>query len=577
MAVINPNRASIIYQATTVMLEKVTAATRTRNKANRKKLYAEASRIRYYLTALTFYPTYIDAEKANQILQCLIVTSGIQNYPVPPVTSAPSNPVSSVALVGDTGPAGPRGNDGGATDFAVVNVNGNQVIDSFSVSSAYAARWDYIINGTAQRAGTVYATWTEDGAAVDYTEISTPDINGTTIGSVAFTVTYSAGVINFNAVVSAGLWDIRGSRYFIPNQGLGVVPASTPLPSGQIFVGNASSIATAVAVTGDIGITSGGVASISSGVIVDADVNASAAIAVSKLAALPNNTAVVLTDGSGKLTSIANGTAGFVLTSNGASAPTWQAVSGTGTVTSVSFAWSGSGLSFTGPITTTGTISTSGTLAAIVGGTGQNFYANGDLLYGTSSNTLNKLTIGSANQVLTVSGGFPAWSSSISASILPATVIQRSATLNTLTIPRASSGNTIEDGSLVDDGTDVATNGAIRIFGGISTLVGGVLWKKKIIEIGDWDMDANQQKAVAHGLTLSKIRTVSTMIRDDAGTNQLPLNGGAGVGNENNAGNVDSIDATNVNLYRVVGSLFDSTNYNATGYNRGWVTIEYEV
>jgi hypothetical protein len=238
---IDTNRASIIYQATTALLSKTITAVRTRNKSNRKKLYAEAAKIRYSLKALEFYSTYIDAEEANQILQCLIVTSGIQDFPVAPVTSAPSNPVSSVALVGDTGPTGPRGADGGATDFAVAGVNGNMAVDSFSVSSAYAARWDYIINGTAQRAGTVYATWIEDGSAVDYTEISTPDVNGTTIGSVSFTVTYSASTIYLNAVVSAGTWDIRGSRYFIPNQGLSVVPASTPLPSAQIFVGNASS------------------------------------------------------------------------------------------------------------------------------------------------------------------------------------------------------------------------------------------------------------------------------------------------------------------------------------------------
>lgn len=538
MAVINPNRASIIYQATTVMLEKVTAATRTRNKASRKKLYAEAAKIRYYLTALPFYPTYIDAEKANQILQCLIVVSGIQDYPVPPVASAPSNPVSSVALTGPQGPTGPRGADGGATDFAVVNVNGNQVIDSFSVSSAYAARWDYIINGTAQRAGTVYATWTEDGAAVDYTEISTPDVNGTTIGSVAFTVTYSAGVINFNAVVSAGLWDIRGSRYFIPNQGLSVVPASTPLPSGQIFVGNASSIATAVAVTGDIGITSGGVTSISSGVIVDADVNASAAIAVSKLAALPNNTAVVLTDGSGKITSIANGTAGYVLTSNGASAPTWQAVSGTGTVTSVNASGGTTGLSFSGgPVTTTGTLTLSGTLGYANGGTNQTFYAQGDLLYASAANTLSKRAVGTSNQILTVSGGVPVWSSSVSATTVSAS------------------------GAVVG-----STTGEFQ--GGIRTASSGSYLKKTILEIGDWNMDTTSPINVAHGLTLSKIRHISVLIRRDDNAMYTQMQEGSGY---------ITVDATNVGLGRVPSGVFDNANYDLTGFNRGWITIEHEA
>lgn len=63
---------------------------------------------------------------------------------------------------------------------------------------------------------------------------------------------------------------------------------SSTLIDGRIFVGNAANVATGVAVTGDIGITNAGVTSITAGAIVNADVNASAAIAYSKLAALPS-------------------------------------------------------------------------------------------------------------------------------------------------------------------------------------------------------------------------------------------------------------------------------------------------
>lgn len=58
------------------------------------------------------------------------------------------------------------------------------------------------------------------------------------------------------------------------------------LPSAQILIGNASNIATATAITGDIALSNAGVAAISTGVIVDADINGSAAIALSKFAAL---------------------------------------------------------------------------------------------------------------------------------------------------------------------------------------------------------------------------------------------------------------------------------------------------
>ena len=65
------------------------------------------------------------------------------------------------------------------------------------------------------------------------------------------------------------------------------------------------------------------------------------------------------------------GTAGQVLTSNGASAPTWTSVAGVGTVTSVDGSGGTTGLSLTGgPITASGTLTLGGTLAVANGGTG---------------------------------------------------------------------------------------------------------------------------------------------------------------------------------------------------------------
>jgi len=65
------------------------------------------------------------------------------------------------------------------------------------------------------------------------------------------------------------------------------------------------------------------------------------------------------------------GTAGQVLTSNGASAPTWTTVSGSGTVTSVAVSGGTTGLTTSGgPITSSGTITLTGTLAVANGGTG---------------------------------------------------------------------------------------------------------------------------------------------------------------------------------------------------------------
>jgi len=67
----------------------------------------------------------------------------------------------------------------------------------------------------------------------------------------------------------------------------------------------------------------------------------------------------------------AAGTTGQVLTSNGASAPTWSTVGGLGTVTSVDVSGGTTGLTTSGgPVVTTGTITLGGTLAVANGGTG---------------------------------------------------------------------------------------------------------------------------------------------------------------------------------------------------------------
>jgi hypothetical protein len=63
------------------------------------------------------------------------------------------------------------------------------------------------------------------------------------------------------------------------------------ITAASILMGNASNIPTATAISGDISLSNSGVAAIASGVIVDADVNASAAIAGSKLQAASSSNA----------------------------------------------------------------------------------------------------------------------------------------------------------------------------------------------------------------------------------------------------------------------------------------------
>jgi len=95
------------------------------------------------------------------------------------------------------------------------------------------------------------------------------------------------------------------------------------LTSGNILVGNGSNVATSVAMSGDVTISNAGVTAIGSGVIVNADVNASAGIAFSKLASL---------------------TSGNILVGNGSNVPTSVAMSGDITISNAGVTSIGSGV-----------------------------------------------------------------------------------------------------------------------------------------------------------------------------------------------------------------------------------------
>jgi hypothetical protein len=96
--------------------------------------------------------------------------------------------------------------------------------------------------------------------------------------------------------------------------------------------------------------------------------------------------------------------------------------------------------------------------------------------------------------------------------------------------------------------------------------------KTKVIEIGAWDMDATAQVIIASGITdATKIRSIQTIIYNDAQTTAYPLNSDL---------IVSSIyqqfwQGNNIYLARVAAGLFDHPDYNDTSINRGYITIQY--
>jgi hypothetical protein len=109
-----------------------------------------------------------------------------------------------------------------------------------------------------------------------------PTANPTFTGTVTLpTGTVTSGMIADGTIANA---DINASAAIA----LSKLASGT---SGQIIVANASGVPTWVSETGDVTISDTGVTAIASGVIVDADVNASAAIAQSKIANLTTDLA----------------------------------------------------------------------------------------------------------------------------------------------------------------------------------------------------------------------------------------------------------------------------------------------
>lgn len=105
----------------------------------------------------------------------------------------------------------------------------------------------------------------------------------------------------------------------------------------------------------------------------------------------------------------------------------------------------------------------------------------------------------------------------------------------------------------------------------------------QVEDIGDWNMDASATVIVtlSSPIAYADFRGIDILIRGDSGYNSvLPLNN-AGTG-WTAAGRISGVtlsgsDVISITLERQSGSTFDSTFYNSTSYNRGWIVIRYSA
>jgi len=171
---------------------------------------------------------------------------------------------------------------------------------------------------------------------------------------------------------------------------------STALADGKIWIGNVSGQATEQTLTGDVTVSNGGVTAIGSGVIVNADINSSAAIALSKLESITEAYILVGPVGNGApaavamsgditigatgataigsgvivdadvnasaaiaLSKLASGTDGQIIVANGSGVPAYVAMSGDVTISNAGVTAIGSGVIVDADINASAAIATS--------------------------------------------------------------------------------------------------------------------------------------------------------------------------------------------------------------------------
>lgn len=201
------------------------------------------------------------------------------------------------------------------------------------------------------------------------------------------------------------------------------------LTSGNILVGSVGNVATSITMSGDATIIASGALTIANGAITNAKVNASAAIAVNKLAALTASRAVV-TDGSGFI-SAATTTATEIGYVNGVTSSIQTQLDA----------------KTTNPLTTTG-----------------------DMVYASNTATpatASRLGIGATSTVLQVTAGLPSWGLLVNANIDAAAAIA-----GTKVSPNFGSQNVTTTGSITGTSFQGSANAnAVYIGSGTAALI----------------------------------------------------------------------------------------------------------
>ena len=238
------------------------------------------------------------------------------------------------------------------------------------------------------------------------------------------------------------------------------------------------------------------------------------------------------------------------------------------------------------------------------GGTGQNAYAQGDILYSDNANSLNRLAKGTDKQILHMNGNVPQWTTTISDATLDTSTLTGSITTQALDanrIPFINGGQVLSTNpKLQFDGDDLVTLGSnVEITGNLH-VVGNITARHEnsltindpIIEVGNNNSSDNidlgmvmtmSTSNVVHGFRGNeKEYTIAYTHSDPVGPDIVPtLASGitnhpyitANVWGNVLSGNVTTTGKVTAGAFHGDGSFITNLNLASTSMNSGSVHI----
>lgn len=210
--VINLN--SVLYEAQSKLLEIATKIADTRNilKPEIVKLAYQGQRISDFLRALDSR-TYITQTEQDQIINCLIKTAEIFEFPIAPTINFATRPD---VVLGTTNNITNNITNVTGTPFSLVDLDiGAEVADEFSALSARGVMYHFVIYNTAntrQHEGLLHGSWLPSGT-LNYTYEYHPPIGSTP--DVILSLGINSGNVQLVATATSDDWNIFGKRYLV--------------------------------------------------------------------------------------------------------------------------------------------------------------------------------------------------------------------------------------------------------------------------------------------------------------------------------------------------------------------------